>query len=123
MYVIKFEINRKQLENRMKIHANKDIVALVNIILNNEICISLAEDIKTLFYIKTKEKLDEIIEENKKLYSGKELEIINKISNCFKSLLISKLSLDNVRGGFLELFVYAFLNKKYPKNEIFLKES
>lgn len=74
MHTIKFEINRKQFENRMKIHANKDIVALVNIILNNEICISLVEDIKTLFYIQTKEKLDEIIEETKKLYSGEELE-------------------------------------------------
>ena len=107
------------MENRRKIHANKDIIRLVNIILNNEICISLIEDIKTLFYIQTMEKLDEIIKENSKLYSGNELEIINKIANCFKSLLNSNLSLDNIRGGFLELLVYTFLNKMYPHNEIF----
>ena len=104
------------LHDRDKFYQNKYLNTIVDVSLDN-LGDKLFLMIVHLISHKNLKYVNRIIDLYKS-HAGSE-EIFNKIKHCFDNIYRDEINKDNLRGAFLELLVYKFLNKKYSSQKTY----
>lgn len=103
------------MHDRDKFYENKYLNTIVDVSLDN-LGNNLFFMIIDLIYHKNLKYVHRIID----LYKSREIgsyEIYNNIGHCFDEIYGDEINKDNLRGAFLELLVFKFLNIKYSSEK------
>lgn len=103
------------LHDRDKFYKNKYLNTIVDVSLDN-LGNKLSLMIINLITHRNLKYVHKIID----LYKSREIgshEIYNNIEHCFDEIYSDEINKDNLRGAFLELLVYKFLNNKYSSEK------